>query len=440
MKKLLSHITIISLAVAIALTSCSQKQDTEAVKEVPLKITYIIECSKHLLVVCDLVVTYKGDDGVNVIDTITAYYMHDGPLYFTWTALVSTAPLFFLGSVLWPRWSVIKTLAMTIAGTIILQFMFIGVKAMMGEHLDLDTIDSNAQYIVMTDVVNIIILIVSLVLASYDDALNSASHMYLKGGYIYAVATGNDAIDANGNLNLDGGYIYAAGREEAFDANEQYKLYVNSGVSFIAYGATMGALESGAQLNQTCYSASTYSGGSRYALYNGNQVESVTTVFTTPLGIENTLTLRFIMGLVMVAIVGAVILGGIKRIALFASRIVPVMVILYLIMVIVIMAINFREIPDVFGQIFEGAFDMRAGFGAFAYVALTGARRAAFVNEAGVGTASMMHGASKNTDPIREGLIAMLGPAIDSGLVCTLTGLTLIVSRLNEKFLMLSSS
>lgn len=138
--------------------------------------------------------------------------------------------------------------------------------------------------------------------------------------------------------------------------------------------------------------------------------------------------LRFIMGVVMVLIVGAVILGGIKRIALFASRIVPVMVILYLIMVVVIMAMNFREIPGVFGQIFEGAFDMRAGFGAFAYVALTGARRAAFVNEAGVGTASMMHGASKNTDPIREGLIAMLGPAIDSGLVCTLTSIPIIIA------------
>ena len=157
-------------------------------------------------------------------------------------------------------------------------------------------------------------------------------------------------------------------------------------------------------------------------------VESVTTVFTTPMGIENTLTLRFIMGLVMVAIVGAVILGGIKRIALFASRIVPVMVILYLILVLVIMAMNLRAIPGVFGQIFEGAFSMEAGFGAFAYVALTGARRAAFVNEAGVGTASMMHGASKNTDPIREGLIAMLGPAIDSGLVCTLTSIPIIIA------------
>ena len=157
-------------------------------------------------------------------------------------------------------------------------------------------------------------------------------------------------------------------------------------------------------------------------------VESVTTVFTTPMGIENTLMLRFIMGVIMVAIVGAVILGGIKRIALFASRIVPVMVVLYLIMVLVIMAMNFREIPGVFGQIFEGAFSMKAGFGAFAYVALTGARRAAFVNEAGVGTASMMHGASKNTDPIREGLIAMLGPAIDSGLICTLTAIPIIIA------------
>ena len=157
-------------------------------------------------------------------------------------------------------------------------------------------------------------------------------------------------------------------------------------------------------------------------------VESVTTVFTTPMGIENTLMLRFIMGVIMVAIVGAVILGGIKRIALFASRIVPVMVVLYLIMVLVIMAMNYKEIPGVFGQIFEGAFDMRAGFGAFAYVALTGARRAAFVNEAGVGTASMMHGASKNTEPVREGLIAMLGPAIDSGLICTLTAIPIILA------------
>ena len=109
---------------------------------------------------------------------------------------------------------------------------------------------------------------------SYDDALNSASHMYLKGGYIYGVATGNDAIDSNGNMYLSGGYIFCAGREEGFDANSEggYKVYVESGVSFMAYGGQMGAIESDASLGQTCKSASTYSAGTRYALYNGSTV------------------------------------------------------------------------------------------------------------------------------------------------------------------------
>ena len=164
-------------------------------------------------------------------------------------------------------------------------------------------------------------------------------------------------------------------------------------------------------------------------VWQANQlVESVTTVFTTPMGIENTVMLRFIMGIIMVVIVAAVILKGIKRIASIASKIVPLMVALYLIMVLVIMALNYKEIPGVFASIFQGAFSLEAGLGGLAYVALIGARRAAYVNEAGVGTASMMHGASKNTDPMREGLIAMLGPAIDSGLVCTLTAIPIIIA------------
>lgn len=157
-------------------------------------------------------------------------------------------------------------------------------------------------------------------------------------------------------------------------------------------------------------------------------VESVTTVFTTPMGIENTAWLRFGMGVVIVIVVGFVLLGGIKRIAQFASRIVPVMVVLYFFLVAVVMVTNYDKIPGVFASIFEGAFSMKAGFGAFAFIALTGARRAAFVNEAGVGTASMMHGASRNNDPVREGLIAMLAPAIDSGFVCTLTAIPILIA------------
>lgn len=157
-------------------------------------------------------------------------------------------------------------------------------------------------------------------------------------------------------------------------------------------------------------------------------VESVTTVFTEPAGIANTVGLRFGMGVVIVLIVGTVILGGIGRIAKMASRIVPVMVLLYMLLVAVIMVLNYDKLPAVFASIFREAFSMKAGFGAFAYVALTGARRAAYVNEAGIGTASMMHGASRNTDAIKEGLIAMIAPAIDSGIVCTLTSIPILIA------------
>ena len=108
-------------------------------------------------------------------------------------------------------------------------------------------------------------------------------------------------------------------------------------------------------------------------VWQANQlVESVTTVFTTPMGIENTWVLRLIMGIIMVVIVAAVILRGIKSIANIASKMVPLMVALYLIMVLVIMAMNYQAIPGVFGSIFKGAFTFEAGLGGFAYVALIG--------------------------------------------------------------------
>ncbi len=157
-------------------------------------------------------------------------------------------------------------------------------------------------------------------------------------------------------------------------------------------------------------------------------VESVTTVFTTPAGIDNTVGLRFGMGVAIVLIVGSVILGGISRIAKLATRIVPLMVALYMLLVVVIMVLNYDKLPGIFSSIFHEAFSMKAGFGAFAFVALTGARRAAYVNEAGIGTASMMHGASRNTDPIKEGLIAMIAPLIASGVVCTLTAIPILIA------------
>ncbi len=158
------------------------------------------------------------------------------------------------------------------------------------------------------------------------------------------------------------------------------------------------------------------------------QANQLTESIITVSGMEPTFTTKFVIGVVMAVVVAFVILGGIKRIAKTASRIVPVMVLFYFLMVLAVVLLNYRLVPDVFKAIFEGAFNFRAGFGAFVFVALTGAKRAAFVNEAGVGTASMMHGASKNNQPVREGLIAMLGPLIDSGIVCTLTSIPIIMA------------
>ena len=157
-------------------------------------------------------------------------------------------------------------------------------------------------------------------------------------------------------------------------------------------------------------------------------VESVTTVFTTPAGIENTLGLRFVMGIVISLVVGAVIIGGIRRISVISAKIVPVMVTCYMLLVFVVLCLNFDKLPGVLASIFQSAFSLEAGIGGILGTALTGARRAAYVNEAGVGTASMMHGASRNDNPIREGLVAMIGPAIDSGLVCTLTAFPILIA------------
>ncbi|MDE7152858.1 MAG: alanine:cation symporter family protein [Muribaculaceae bacterium] len=178
-------------------------------------------------------------------------------------------------------------------------------------------------------------------------------------------------------------------------------------------------------------------------IMNANQLtEAVTTVFTTPEGLDNSQFLgilsaatgfdnaqsfKLLVGIMIAIVVALVVLGGIKRIARVASVLVPFMVGIYFLMVTYIIATNFAHVPDVLSSIFREAFSLEAGLGGLIGVAIVGARRAALVNDAGVGTASIMHGESKNHEPVREGLIAMLGPSIDSGLVCTLTALALLL-------------
>ncbi|QCR24128.1 sodium:alanine symporter family protein [Pontibacter sp. SGAir0037] len=135
------------------------------------------------------------------------------------------------------------------------------------------------------------------------------------------------------------------------------------------------------------------------------------------------------IGLTLVLIVSMVIFGGIQRIGNVASKMVPGMVVLYMLAVFYIMAVNYTAIPDAFALILTDAFTAESVLGgAVGAIIIAGARRAAFSNEAGIGTASMMHGAAKTDEPIREGLVAMLGPLIDTIIVCTLTGLAIIMT------------
>ena len=164
-------------------------------------------------------------------------------------------------------------------------------------------------------------------------------------------------------------------------------------------------------------------------IMNANQLtEALMTTFQPHVStLEPQVSTRLLIGLGIASLVALVILGGIKRIARVASWLVPFMVGLYFALTLYIIITHISDVPRVFASIFHEAFNLRAGWGALAGIAIIGARRAALVNDAGVGTATIMHGASANTDPRREGLVAMLGPAIDSGFVCTLTALALLL-------------
>lgn len=178
-------------------------------------------------------------------------------------------------------------------------------------------------------------------------------------------------------------------------------------------------------------------------IINANQLtEALVAGVTTPQAIEQSTAmsalgsltglgavgaLRLIIGLGIALVVAIVVLRGVTRIAHVASVLVPFMVGVYFLMVLYIIATNLGRVPHVITSIFTEAFNLRAGFGALAGIAVIGARRAALVNDAGIGTASIMHGASSNNEPVREGLVAMLGPMLDSGLVCTLTALALLL-------------
>ena len=167
-------------------------------------------------------------------------------------------------------------------------------------------------------------------------------------------------------------------------------------------------------------------------LFQVNQlVQIMRDVIFVPMGVvgEDHFWFDLTAGVVLVLLVGTVIFGGITRIADVASRVVPAMVILYMFCALWIIATNFVEIPRYLMLILTDAFSGEAAAGgAVGAVIVTGVRRAAFSNEAGIGTESLVHGATKTREPTREGLVAMLEPVIDTMIVCTCTALVIMMT------------
>jgi alanine or glycine:cation symporter, AGCS family len=133
-------------------------------------------------------------------------------------------------------------------------------------------------------------------------------------------------------------------------------------------------------------------------------------------------------GLFMCFLVGIVIIGGIKRIAHVAQAIVPSMCVIYVLAALAVILMNVEAVPAAFAAIFTQAFTPEAGYGGFIGVLVVGFQRAAFSNEAGVGSAAIAHSAAKTEYPVREGIVSLLEPFIDTVVVCTMTALVIVIT------------
>lgn len=144
---------------------------------------------------------------------------------------------------------------------------------------------------------------------------------------------------------------------------------------------------------------------------------------------------KTIFGLIIAFLVGVVIIGGIKRIGQVTEKVVPFMAVLYVGAALVIIGMNISAIPAAFGLIFAGAFTPTAAVGGFVGVLIQGFQRAAFSNEAGVGSAAIAHSAVRTAHPASEGMVALLEPFIDTVIICTMTALVLIITNIDGNFM-----
>ena len=137
---------------------------------------------------------------------------------------------------------------------------------------------------------------------------------------------------------------------------------------------------------------------------------------------------NYAYGILLAVLVGLVIIGGIKRIGQTTEKIVPTMVVIYVVASLFIIFSNIGKLPGVLGTIISQAFYPSAIYGGVVGVLVTGIKRGVFSNEGGVGSASIAHSAAKTDEPIREGIVAMVGPFIDTIVVCFMTASVILIT------------
>ena len=172
---------------------------------------------------------------------------------------------------------------------------------------------------------------------------------------------------------------------------------------------------------------------------NVNQLtQAINDIILVPNGFTISFGTNLTIALLLVVLTSIIMYGGLKRIGSTAAKMVPSMVLLYFVFVMIILITNYEVVPKYLLMMVTDAFaadnfkgDPMFG-GVLGALILHGVRRGAFSNEAGIGTAALAHGAAKTEEPVREGLVAMLGPAIDTIVVCTLTALAILVTGVWE--------
>ena len=165
-----------------------------------------------------------------------------------------------------------------------------------------------------------------------------------------------------------------------------------------------------------------------FGIGNTIQSHSVADSMQTAFGVPTYAT-----GIILMALVGAVILGGIKRIAKVAGKLVPIMSIAYIGCGLIVIIMNISYLPNAITLIIESAFTGQAATGGFAGAAMIaairfGVARGIFSNEAGLGSAPIAHAHAKTTNPVNQGMVAMLGTFIDTIIICSITGLTIVMT------------